>query len=70
MVSEGVEGEDEIGGEEYGDDARGSAEYQRRLWGADPSQRDDVLPFFVWSIVHDHRRSEVALNAFLDVRDD
>ncbi|CAM9754681.1 unnamed protein product [Ectocarpus sp. 6 AP-2014] len=66
MVSEGVEGEDEIGGEEYGDDARGSAECQRRLWGADPSQRDDVLPFFVWSIVHDHRRSEVALNAFLD----
>lgn len=70
MVSEGAEGEEEIDGEEYGDDARGSAECQRRLWGADPSQRDDVLPFFVWSIVHDQRRSEVALNAFLDVRDD
>lgn len=70
MVSEGVEGEEEIHGEEYGDDSRGSAECQRRLWGADPSQRDDVLPFFVWSIVHDHERSEVALNAFLDVRDD
>lgn len=45
-----------------------SAECQRRVWGAEPSRRDDLLPFFVWSIVHDHRRSDVSLGAFLDVR--
>lgn len=65
MVSE--DEDNGIGGEEYGSDARTSAEYQRRLWGAEPARRDDVLPFFVWSIVHDQRRSEVGLKAFLDV---
>ncbi|CAM9159135.1 unnamed protein product, partial [Hapterophycus canaliculatus] len=47
-------------------DERASAECQRRVWGAEPSRRDDLLPFFVWSIVHDHRRSEVSLSAFLE----
>lgn len=65
MVSEDEEG---IDGGGYGGDERSSAECQRRLWGAEPARRDDVLPFFVWSIVHDQRRSEVALNAFLGVR--
>lgn len=60
--------EDDLDGEEYGSDPQGSAEFQRRLWGAEPARRDDVLPYFVWSIVHDPRRSEVALKAFLDVR--
>lgn len=67
MVSEHEE--EEIDGKSYGRDERSSAECQRRLWGAEPAQRDDVLPFFVWSIVHDQRRSEVALNALLDVRE-
>eukprot|EP00903_Cladosiphon_okamuranus_P011333 g10683.t1 len=64
MVSE--DEDDDVDGEVYGSDARSSAEYQRRLWGAEPARRDDVLPFFVWSIVHDQRRSEVGLKAFLD----
>eukprot|EP00752_Nemacystus_decipiens_P003549 g3275.t1 len=64
MVSE--DEEDDIGDDVYGADARSSAEYQRRLWGAEPGRRDDVLPFFVWSIVHDQHRSEVGLKAFLD----
>ena len=66
MVSE--DEEDDVGGEVYGSDIRSSAEYQRRLWGAEPARRDDVLPFFVWSIVHDQGRSEIGLKAFLDVR--
>lgn len=66
MVSEHEE--EEIDGERYGRDESSSAECQRRLWGAEPARRDDVLPFFVWSIVHDRQRSEVALNALLDVR--
>lgn len=65
MVSE--DEDDDIVSEEYGGDARSSVECQGRLWGAEPARRDDVLPFFVWSIVHDPRRSEVALKAFLDV---
>ena len=66
MVSEDEE-DDDTAGDVYGTDSRSSAEYQRRLWGAEPGRRDDVLPFFVWSIVHDHHRSEVGLKAFLDV---
>ena len=51
---------------------RGSAEYraaesQRRLWASEPSQRDDVLPLFVWSIVHDQDRKKTDLTAFLEV---
>lgn len=65
MVSE--DEDDDMGGEQYGSDAGTSAEYQRRLWAAEPARRDDVLPFFVWSIVHDRSRSEVGLKAFLDV---
>lgn len=67
MVSEHEE--EELDGETYGRDERSSAECQRRLWGAEPARRDDVLPFFVWSIVHDQRRSKVALDALLDVRE-
>lgn len=66
MVSE--QEEEEIDGQSYGRDESSSAECQRRLWGAEPARRDDVLPYFVWSIVHDQQRSEVALNALLDVR--
>lgn len=46
-----------------------AVENQRRLWAAEPSQRDDVLPLFVWSIVHDQNRKKADLNAFLDVSD-
>ena len=66
MVSEDEEEDDDD--RKYGSDPGSSAEFQRRLWEAEPAQRDDVLPFFVWSIVHDPRRSEIALRAFLDVR--
>ena len=46
-----------------------AADSQRRLWTSEPSQRDDVLPLFVWSIVHDQDRKKADLNAFLDVSD-
>lgn len=68
MVSEDEDYDSLAGVADYGSDPASSAEYQRRLWGAEPGRRDDLLPFFVWSIVHDHSRSEVGLAAFLEVR--
>lgn len=74
LASEDEEGEDDD--EEEEDDkirgpegrARVAAERQRRVWNADPGRRDDVLPYLVWSIVHDEDRSAAELKAFLKVQ--
>lgn len=65
MVSE--DDDDEEDGANRGSVEYRAAECQRRLWASEPSQRDDVLPLFVWSIVHDQGRKKADLNAFLDV---
>lgn len=45
-----------------------TAERQRRVWAIEPpARRDEILPYFVWSIVHDAERAEVDLKTFLEV---
>lgn len=73
MASEDGEGEDTDGEED--EEGRGpegrarvAAERQRRVWNADPGRRDDVLPYLVWSIVHDEDRDNAELKAFLEVQ--
>lgn len=48
--------------------ARLAAEQQLRVWSSEPGRRDDILPYFVWSIVHDEERAPVDLKAFLEVK--
>lgn len=66
MASEEEEEDDDEAGRGSAEDQ--AAERQRRLWSAEPTRRDDILPYFVWSIVHDIGRQETDLNAFVDVR--
>lgn len=42
---------------------------QRRVWGAQPAaRRDEILPYFVWSVVHNEERKADELKAFLAVK--
>lgn len=49
--------------------ARLVAERQRRVWATEPPERrDEILPYFIRSIVHDENRPELDLKVFLEVR--
>lgn len=59
--------DDEDDNENDNDGKKKASERQRRMWSAEPSRRDDVLPYFVWSILHHRGKRDIDLKAFIDV---
>ena len=53
--------------ESRGGDADAATECRRKLWKADPSDRDGTLPYLVRSLLDDESRREEHLRDFLEV---